>query len=529
VNDNFDDPYGDDSEKELRDLLNELLSGGGTISPEHLAKAAGLPHDPATLSALITQLQDAIQNADGGIDWSVAMRQAEERATSAQEQVSAEQRTRFDRAFGVASLWLDEAVDFSASQTQPELLTRRAWVAASMPTWIQLSEPVAISISDSLTRVISENAPEEMRDIVAGAGKVIRGAGGALFAMQLGQVVGQLSAEVVSGGDIGIPLLADGHGAILPQNASEFGAGLDLPHDEIDLYLAVRELAYARLFRHARWLRLHLITSITAFARGISVNTDELERLADRFDPSDTEELRQAVASGSLIRSQSDGQNTALISLETLLALVEGWVDAVTADATSRLPRSDAIAESIRRRRATGGPAESAFASLVGLELRPRRLRDAAALWRAVTNAVGIVERDGLWGHPDLLPGPDDLDDPSALITRLTHADGAEVAADQEFDRALDELLRGATPAAPGEHGTERSGTDTRDGAGPDAESAGAGDRNSGDADAEGQNDAGSGGAGAENQNLGDAGAKDQDDAQSRDRNKDSPGANPDN
>jgi putative hydrolase len=128
-----------------------------------------------------------------------------------------------------------------------------------------------------------------------------------------------------------------------------------------------------------------------------------------------------------------------------VLALVEGWVDVVTAEATRLLPKADAIAEMVRRRRAAGGPAESAFATLVGLELRPRRLRDAAAMWRAVTGAVGQEARDGLWSHPDLLPQSSDLDDPSRLVARMTAtATGQEPELD-EVDQALEDLLRGDT------------------------------------------------------------------------------------
>ncbi|WP_082590813.1 zinc-dependent metalloprotease [Agromyces sp. Soil535] len=436
-------------------MLRELLSGSGGIDPSRLAGAAGLPNDPASLAALFGQLQQAMNRGGDGIDWSLALRQGEERAASGQRQLTPEERARLDQALQVASLWLDEVVDFSALPETPELLTRRSWVAATMPVWSQLAEPVALSISDSLTRVMSEQAPEELRSMIQGASRMMRGIGGALFAMQLGQVVGQLATEVVSGGDIGIPLQADGRAALLPQNVAEFGDGLDIPTDQVELYLSVRELAHARLFRHARWLRLHLITAITAFARGIDIDTDRLEQLAEGFDPSNTDELRDAVVNGALIRPKSEAQEAALGRLETMLALVEGWVDAVTADATERLPRSDAIAESIRRRRASGGPAESAFATLVGLELRPRRLREAAAMWRAVTHAVGVEARDALWAHPDLLPTAADLDDPSALIARLTGADTAETSADEEFDQALEQLLRGETPAAPGEDGEE--------------------------------------------------------------------------
>jgi putative hydrolase len=454
-----DDEPGDQSpEDEFRDMLRELLSGSGGIDPSQLAGAAGLPNDPASLAAIFSQLQQAMNQQGDGIDWNVALRQGEERAASAQRQVTDDDRARLEQAMQVAALWLDEAVDVSALPTPPELLTRRAWVTHTMPIWSQLAEPVALSIADSLTRVMSEQAPEELRSMVQGASRMMRGIGGAMFAMQLGQVVGQLATEVVSGGDIGIPLMEDGRAALLPQNVAEFGEGLDIPADQVELYLAVRELAHARLFRHARWLRLHLITAITAFARGIDIDTDRLEQLAEGFDPTNTDELRDAVVNGALIRPKSDAQEAALARLETMLALVEGWVDVVTADATSRLPKSGAVAETIRRRRASGGPAESAFATLVGLELRPRRLREAAAMWRAVGDAVGIEARDALWAHPDLLPSSADLDDPAALVARLTGTGAGPDAADADFDEALEQLLRGETPAAPGEHGDDDEG-----------------------------------------------------------------------
>ena len=173
-----------------------------------------------------------------------------------------------------------------------------------------------------------------------------------------------------------------------------------------------------------------------------------LEELAEGFDPSNPEELRQAMVNGSLIPPKTEAQLAALARLETMLALVEGWVDVVTVEATSRLPKSDAIAETVKRRRASGGPAESAFATLVGLELRPRRLREAAAMWQAVTDAVGNEARDALWAHPDILPTSKDLDDPTALVARLLgSAPGGEQVLD-EMDQALEDLLR--------EDGTDR-------------------------------------------------------------------------
>ena len=439
-----DDPDKDQND-EFRDMLREFLSGNSSIDPSQLADAAGLPNDPASIAQLLGQLQNAIRSNGDGINWDLALEQARTLAGADARSTEPAERAALEQAFHVAALWLDDVTSVAELTTQPQLIGRVEWARQTMPLWTQLAEPVALSISDALTQVLREQAPEEMQGMLANAGQIMRSIGGALFAMQLGQVVGQLAKEVVSGGDIGIPLLEDGHAALLPQNVAEFGDGLDIPDDQIQLYLAVRELAHARLFRHAKWLRLQLITSITEFAKGITIDTERLEELAESFDPSNPEELREAMVSGALIPPKSEAQQAALARLETVLALVEGWVDVVTAEATKLLPKADAIAETVRRRRASGGPAESAFATLVGLELRPRRLREAAAMWKAVSEAVGADGRDRLWSHPDLMPTGADLDDPSALVARLTAAASGEEPEYDAVDQALEDLLRGDT------------------------------------------------------------------------------------
>lgn len=432
----------DDAGDEFRDMLRDFLAGNTNIDPARLAGAAGLPNDPEMVAQLISQLQSALANSGDGINWGLALEQAKSIAGRGTVVSVPAERAQLEQSLHVASLWLDEVTSITELTAEPVLMSRQEWVTATMPVWTQLAEPVAGSIANSLTEVLGKNAPEELDDMIQGASQLMRNVGGTLFAMQLGQVVGQLSSEVVSGGDIGIPLLDSSKGAgaaILPQNAIGFGAGLDVPLDQIQLYLSVRELAHARLFRHAKWLRLQLLASITEFAQGIRIDTSRLEELAADFDPDNPAELRDAMTSGALIPAKTEDQLTALARLETMLALIEGWVDVVTAEATKRLPSSAAIAEMVRRRRASGGPAESAFSTLVGLELRPRRLREAAAMWQRLTDEVGDEKRDELWSHPDLVPAGEDIDDPGAFIARITAGEPEPDDVDQAIADLLDD------------------------------------------------------------------------------------------
>lgn len=441
---------------DFQEMLRKLLSGEGQIDPSQLAGAAGLPNDPAFVANLMGQLQRAAQSGGDGIDFTVAAERATAIAREGQHPVDPATAQATDQAFQVAALWLDEATSVPELTATPSTFTREQWATATTPVWAQIAEPVALSIANALTEAIEQRAPEQLKAMLGDVSKAMRGVGGALFAIQLGQVVGQLSKEVVSGGDVGVPLLDEQVAALLPQNVAEFAEGLDVPEDEVRIYLAVRELAHARLFRSARWLRLHIITSITDYARGIQIPFDRVEELASEIDPTNQEQLRDALASGALIPPRTPEQEAALARLETMLALVEGWVDTVTAAATVRLPRAGAIAEMVRRRRASGGPAESAFATLVGLELRPRRLREAAALWQRVTEELGAEDRDALWAHFDAVPTSEDVDDPEAFVLRLRNP--GRSAEDDAFDKALADLLADSTGDRP--HEDEQGGVD---------------------------------------------------------------------
>jgi putative hydrolase len=266
-----------------------------------------------------------------------------------------------------------------------------------------------------------------------------------MFAMQAGQGLAALAGEVLGAGDVGLPLTSDGVPTLLPENVALFGAGLEIEPGEIALYLALREVAHQRLFTHVAWLGPTVRDAVEAYARGIGLDTGAMEEKLRDIDMTNPANLQEALASGVLAPEDTPEQKAALARLETLLALVEGWVDHVVAAAIAdRLPTADKLQEAVRRRRAVGGPAEKTFQNLVGLEMRPRRLRDAAALWAELERVRGVAGRDAVWEHPDLLPGPADLDDPTAFVS------GSSIS-----DAELEALASGQFPEAIGDGGAE--------------------------------------------------------------------------
>jgi putative hydrolase len=434
------------SEDDLRDAFQRFLQGGENFDPAELMRAAGIDVSAPELQAMMAQLGTAFGRG-GLLSPNASRDQAVSVAGKNSTSIDPHTAEAITRAAQVATLWLSDVVDLSELGTTPLLATRVDWARKTMPVWEEISQPVALAIPRAVGQLMATQAPEGLADMFAGAKDAMEKVGTSLFGLQLAQVVGTLSEEVVSGGDIGIPLI---HGAseydvqavLIPQNMRAFGVGLDTAVEETDIFLAVREIAHARLFRHARWLKLALMGTIRDFASGISIDSDKIMSLAEDFDPTDPEALRELVAGGKLLPERTESQSRALERLETLLALIEGWVDFVTQQATARLPKADALAETMRRRRASGGPAEHAFATLMGLELRPRRLREARALWADITEAIGVSARDALWEHPDQLPTMEDLQDSATFLNRLKNP---SVSGD-DMDQALLDLLNEENP-----------------------------------------------------------------------------------
>jgi putative hydrolase len=267
---------------------------------------------------------------------------------------------------------------------------------------------------------------------------MVRRMSAAMFGGQVGQAVGTLAGEILSGTEVGLPVLGEESVAILPANVAAFAEGLEVDAGEVHLYLAVREAARVRLFAGVAWLGPQLLTAVEEYARDITINTEGIEEAVRQIDPQDHEAMQEAVGNSLFAPEPSPAQQAALTRLETLLALVEGWVDVVTAQAVkSHLPHADALAEAVRRRRATGGPAEKTFASLVGLELRPRRMRDAANLWAALEDRHGRDARDEAWGHPDVAPTGADLDDPLGFVERHGAVAAGLTVTDEDIERFL--------------------------------------------------------------------------------------------
>jgi putative hydrolase len=400
---------------------------------------AGQPFDMNNLGAMFTQFGNMLQQAqnEGPLPWSTVMQVARQ-GLGTDPSVSDSEKRGAQAAMELADTWLDAAVTFPASSTPVQVWSRTEWLVETGPVWQQAITPIAVTMSERMATMmpgagdlkgLESQLPEQLKDMLPGGitpdmmsmlapmmGMVTQ-LGATAFAYQLGQALSALSNEVVCSSDVGIPLAPQGVRALVPRNIEQFEEGLGIDSRDIMLYFALRESAHQRLFDHVPWLRSRLMSAVEEYARYMDVNMNMLGEKFSGVDMTNPEALQEIMASGVLEPEDTPEQRAAISRLETLLALIEGWVDDVVTEAVEgRLASLPQLRETMGRRRATGGPAELTFSTLVGMQLRPRSFREAHTVFAALRSRDGIAQRDALWAHPDLLPNAEDLQDPLGFL-----------------------------------------------------------------------------------------------------------------
>lgn len=455
-----EDPY-DEIERMLAALFGQQVAADAVgalrasgIDPVELARMGAMPDlssmSPGQMMALRAQMQQMLDSAPGEpVNWDMgkdlALRTARAQGDPG---VTAALADGTRQALRVADLWLDTATDFMPAPGAREAWSRSDWVERTLPTWQELCAPVAAAATEALAGALesqmSRLAPEgdEVVRQVGALGGIMRSMAGTAFGLQLGRAIGELAAEAVSATDVGLPLTREPGTALVTAGVTDFAEGLVPDEDEVRIFLAVREAATARLYAHVPWLRGRVLGAIEAYAREIAIDTDALEAAVSQIDPNDPEAIRRALESGMFAPQETAAQKDALERVETLLALVEGWVEVVAARATApHLPHAVPLQEMVRRRRLQGGAAEKVFSRLIGLEFRPRRVREAAALWTRLGQEVGDAERDAFWLHPDVMPTAAELASPEDFLTMRRAAADMDTQIDADLASLLDGTL----------------------------------------------------------------------------------------
>ena len=364
-------------------------------------------------------------------------------ASTGENPIGTSDQKRVLDALAIANTWLDSEILFpSAVANLQPAWSKRDWLDSSLLTWQQMIEPLAVGMADALANVMNgaqEGLPVElaglenqsaeqqkaMKEMLA---RLLRSFMGSLIANQLGQSIGAIANNITGANDAAIPLSSGAH--LIPQNIAQWSQGLGLPEAEVDIYLALREVSAARLFASTPWLASYIRDAITTYGKGISIDVEAIQRQAEEamgredFDINNPQSLTIAIDKGLFTPQQTPAQEFALTKLEMALALIEGWIDHVISQVgAERIPSFNALIENSRRRRAVNSPMQQLFATLLGLEVSPRKMREAAVFWSEVKTLRGSDGRDRCWEDPAFLPMPNDLKDVSAFLNSVTVPD----------------------------------------------------------------------------------------------------------
>jgi len=350
-------------------------------------------------------------------------------------------------AVHLVELWLSDFTTLSPVALPPVAWSRAEWIEATLPAWKTMAEPVVTTLSAALSGAtaaqMNGDTPDGMDALSSLLHPLLGRAVDAMFGAHVGEGLGRAATAVLTGTDLGLPLLAKPQIAILPTNVAALTQQTELDAEDLLLYCSLREAARQRLFAEVAWISPQIVALVQHYARETKVDPDELShtlitRLPTQFSP-ETIAAFQANLSDILFRPEtSPEQDQILARLNALLALIEGWVEHVTELAASRwLPNSAALSESLRRHRAVARPAESVVTPFIGMNLSLASIRQAADFWEAVRQARGIDGRDDIWRHPDALPSAQDTADPTAFLDRSGQP--AADAFEDELRRLLDE------------------------------------------------------------------------------------------
>lgn len=347
-------------------------------------------------------------------------------------------------AFSIADIWINEATAFPPLPIPDTcVLSRRDWIDSTLAGWEELAKPLVEGMSQAMSTMLNENLGEG-NEALQIPGLAIPGLNiskstiasvmgtfmSSLISTQLGQTIGQLSTTVTGSNDVALPLTDPIRPQLIPQNVALWGKGLEIDETEVRIYLALREVAAARLFAATPWLREYVRNSIATYGKGIRVDISAMTQQAEdainsgELDPSNPESMTLALSGGMFTPEETPQQRAALERLETVLALIEGWIDSVVVKAAAdRLPSLVKLRETQQRIRATNSPTQQLFASLVGLEVSPRKTREASAFWSSLTSISDVRTRDEIWDEAVLLPTGEQLGDADAFLKGRTVPD----------------------------------------------------------------------------------------------------------
>lgn len=358
----------------------------------------------------------------GPVNWDVARQTAGWLATDGKGEPNVDplERIRLEELVRVADLQVSSATGLDTSIAGGVLsilpVTRGDWALHSLEAYRPFLERLATSLSTSADD--DDTPADPTTQLLGDLGKML---GPVLLGMQSGFMLGHLSRRALGQYDIPLPRLPADQLLVVPANLDAFAAEWSLVAEDFRLWVCLKEVTHHAVLGRPH-VRARLENLINEYVSRFEVDPEALEASLGNLDPTDASGLQAVLGNPETLLGamRSPGQQETLGRIETLTAVIEGYVDHVM-DTTGRglIASYGQLTEALRRRRVEATDGERFAARLLGLELGRDQYERGAAFVRGVVERAGEAGLSRLWTSERELPTPAELDAPGLWLARI--------------------------------------------------------------------------------------------------------------
>lgn len=357
----------------------------------------------------------------GPVNWDVARQTASWLATDGKPEGNVDplERIRLEELVRVADLHVSAATGLSTSIAGGILsilpVTRGDWALHSLEAYRPFLERLATSLS---TAPDDDEPADAATQLLGDLGKML---GPVLLGMQSGFMLGHLSRRAMGQYDLPLPRRPADQLLVVPANLDAFAGEWSLAGDDLRLWVCIQEVTLHAVLGRPH-VRGRLEDLINEYVSRFEVDPDALEMSLGNIDPTDPAGLQAVLGNPETLLGamRSPGQQETLSRIETLTAVISGYVDHVMDTTGRRLIGSySQITEALRRRRVEAGEGDRFAARLLGLELSRGQYERGANFIRGVVERAGDDGLSRLWVNERELPTTAEVDAPGLWLARI--------------------------------------------------------------------------------------------------------------